>query len=136
MTDHTLPPEVEEALEWLDWPPDRTTEGMTQRVRTYLTTQAEELHASNVALQCDTNEGSEKVCTALLTARAERDHYKAMAEWLANRLVRERPDTEGAVWLKAAEEATSTPCPLCAGTGKEHDNDSWQQTPCVCQEPR
>ena len=27
-------------------------------------------------------------------------------------------------------------CPLCAGTGKEHDNDSWQQTPCVCQEPR
>jgi hypothetical protein len=25
-------------------------------------------------------------------------------------------------------------CPLCNGTGKEHDGDSWQETPCVCQE--
>ena len=37
---------------------------------------------------------------------------------------------------EAAEEATRTPCPACAGTGRENDGDRWQQTPCVCQEDR
>lgn len=24
------------------------------------------------------------------------------------------------------------PCPLCNGTGREHSDEAWENTPCVC----
>lgn len=27
-------------------------------------------------------------------------------------------------------------CPLCAGTGREHDDSKWLNTPCSCQDKR
>jgi hypothetical protein len=38
----------------------------------------------------------------------------------------------GALQDLQMQELASRPCPLCAGTGKEHDGDSWQKTPCAC----
>lgn len=35
---------------------------------------------------------------------------------------------------KERNDAKLRTCPLCAGTGKEHDGDAWVQTPCACQE--
>ena len=118
MTDHTLPPEVEEVIQ--EFVPRLVVDEARgvyyprDTLRAHITAQAEEIERlENYA---------EGLKLGASITRRQRDRYKAMAEWLAKRLgvistpgmrgwtEHEEPEQtwerQAAEWLKAAEEAT------------------------------
>ena len=85
--DHTLPPEVEEALALID----------------------KYAEANPAEEEVDVYNATDALRAHLTALRAERDRYRAMAEWLADNCETYDRTGQGWLtedWLKAAEEAT------------------------------